>query len=136
MPDVPIDRWTEREFRSVNRGLVTRRRTLASLLADPDPACETREGEPHPIARDALERLAAALTPATHGTLRLPITVHFPSDQDDVGYITDPVGAEALRQAEAFREAFPYRDGRMYVPRSLAFDLINRYEGALQSLLL
>ncbi len=51
-------------------------------------------------------------------------------------YVTDPVAAEALRRAEGFGPAFPYRDGRMYLPVSLGVDLVSRYGGALQGVFL
>jgi len=42
------------------------------------------------------------------------------------------IGAKALRALEKFDHAFPFRDGRMAVPHSLAVDLTRRYGGVLQ----
>ena len=131
-----IERWAERESRSLNAGLVTAKRTLAELLADPAPACTTRGGDPWPIERSALERLAAACGPADAEALRLPISIHFSGDLADSCYVTNPVAAGVLRRAESFGPAFPYREGRMYLPLSLGVDLVSRYKGAIQQVFL
>ncbi len=131
-----LERWTERESRSLNAGLVTARRSLAALLREAAPACTSRDGEPWPIDRGALERLAAVCTPSEAEALRLPIPLHVSSELDDACYITDPVAADVLRRAESFGPAFPHRDGRMYLPLSLGIDLVSRYGGAIQRVFL
>ena len=131
-----IERWAERESRSLNAGLVIAKRSLAELLRDPAPACATRGGDPWPIARGALERLAAACGPSEAEALRLPISIHFSADLEDSCYVTDPVAATVLRRAEWFGPAFPFRDGRMYLPLSLGVDLVSRYQGAIQQVFL
>ena len=35
-----------------------------------------------------------------------------------------------------FERAFPYREGRMYLPLSLGVDLVSRYRGAIQQVFL
>ncbi len=131
-----LERWTERESRSLNAGLVTAKKTLAALLSEDDPACASRDGERWPIARPALERLAAACGPGEAEALRLPIAIHFPSELEDACYVTDPVAAAVLRRAESFGPAFPLRDGRMLLPLSLGVDLVSRYGGAIQRVFL
>jgi uncharacterized protein (UPF0216 family) len=131
-----IERWTERESRSLNAGLVTKKKSLAELLREPAPACTTREGGPWPIDRGALERLAAGCGPTEAEALRLPISIHFSGDLADACYVTDPVAAAALRRAESFGPAFPFREGRMYLPLSLGVDLVSRYGGAIQRVFL
>lgn len=129
-------KWLEHEYRGLNAGFVVRTRTLRELLADPEPSCTSREGDLVPIDRKALERLAAACRPGDEETLKIPITIRFSSDLADVCFVTDPLAAEVLRRAEGFAAAYPFRDGRMYLPLSLGVDLVSRYGGALQALFL
>lgn len=131
-----LERWAERESRSLNAGLVTAKKTLAALLREEEPACASRDGEPWPIDRGALERLAAACGPGEAEALRLPIALHVPSELADACYVPDPLAAAVLRRAEAFGPAFPHRDGRMYLPLSLGIDLVSRYRGAIQRVFL
>ena len=126
-----IDRWISFELGRLNAGLVVEKKSLTRLLAEPEPACRTREGDPHPFERTALERLAAVLTRDEAQSLRLPLTL-LVSGESDSAYLTDELGAKALRAVEKFDRAFPYRDGRMALPHSLAVDLVRRSGGAVQ----
>lgn len=128
----PFDRWISFELGRLNAGLVVEKKTLARLLSEPEPACRTREGDDHPFDRMALDRLAAALTPDEAGRLRLPLTLLVSGDSEDSAYLTDELGAKALRAVEKFDRAFPFRDGRMALPHSLAVDLVRRHGGVLQ----
>ena len=128
----PFDRWISLELGRLNAGLVVEKKTLARLLAEPEPACRTREGDPHPFDRVALERLAAVLTKDEAESLRLPLTLLLSGDSGDSAYLTDELGAKALRAVEKFERAFPFRDGRMALPHSLAMDLVRRHDGVLQ----
>src|SRR2546428_802341 len=58
----PFDRWISFELGRLNAGLVVEKKSLTRLLAEPEPECRTREGDPHPFDRAALNRLAAVLT--------------------------------------------------------------------------
>ena len=127
-----IDRWMSFELGRLNAGLVVEKKSLARLLAEPDPACRTREGDAHPFDRAALDRLASVLSRDETEKLRLPLTLIVSGDSEDSAYLTDELGAKALRAIEKFDRAFPFRDGRMVLPHSLAIDLVRRHGGALQ----
>jgi len=127
----PFDRWIGLELGRLNAGLVIEKKSLARLLEEPEPACRTREGDPHPFDRPALARFAAALAPDEASTLRLPITL-LVSGESDSAYLTDELGAKTLRAVEKFGPAFLFRDGRMTLPHSLAVDLVRRHGGVLQ----
>jgi uncharacterized protein (UPF0216 family) len=127
-----IDRWISLELGRINAGLVVERKSLARLRAETQPACTTREGEPHPFDRAALDRLAAVVTAAEAEALRLPITLFATGDLEDHVYLSEEIAARALRALEKYGSAFPFRDGRMYLPHSLAVDLVHRGGGTLQ----
>ncbi len=127
-----IDRWISFELGRLNAGLVVERKSLRALRAEPRPTCRTREGDEHPFDRDALERLARVLMPADTDVLRLPITVFVTGDLEDTAYVSEEPAARALRAVENFGTAFPFRDGRMYLPHSLAVDIVRRSGGTVQ----
>jgi len=129
-----IDVWMRWGSDRLNAGIVTRPKSLRALLAG--EALRTRDGEPYDVDRHALERLAAACRPEDLDALRLPITLHFSADVTDSAYVLDGVAADVLRRVEGWGAAFPFRDGRMWLPQSLAVDLLLRYGGALQRLML
>lgn len=126
------DRWISLELGRLNAGLVVERKSLARLLDEPTPACRSREGEDHPFDPAALHRLARALTREEVESLRLPMTVFVTGDLEDSAYVSEELAAKALRAIENFGPAFPFRGGRMYLPHSLAVDLVRRSGGTMQ----
>ena len=127
-----VDRWISFELGRLNAGLVVEKKSLAWLRGEAIPACRTREGDEHPFDREVLDRLASVLTAAEAESLRLPITLIVSGDWEDSAYLTDELAAKALRTVEKFDRAFPFRDGRMVLPHSLAVDLVRRQGGAVQ----
>ncbi len=127
-----VDRWIALELGRINAGLVVQRKTLAQLRAEPRPACKTREGEEHAFEPAALDRLAAVLAPAEAEALRLPITLFATGELEEHVYVAEELAAKALRTLEKYGAAFPFREGRMYLPHSLAIDLVHRSGGTVQ----
>lgn len=135
MPDPrSIDVWMRWEFDRLNAGVVTRLKSLRALLDD--PGLQTKDGEPHHIDALVLARFAGVCSPPEQERLRLPITVHFSADVEDSAYVIDELAADVLHRLEGWGGAYPFRDGRMWIPHSLAVDLLLRYGGALQRLML
>ncbi|MGQ0798243.1 MAG: DUF61 family protein [Methanobacteriota archaeon] len=127
-----MDGWVAFELGRLNAGLVTEKKSLAGLRTEARPACRTRQGGEHAFDRDALDRLAAVCAPDEAEALRLPITVFASGDLEDTAYVSDALAAKALRAIEGFGAAFPFRDGRMHLPHSLAIDLVRRSGGTIQ----
>ncbi len=127
-----IDRWISLELGRLNAGLVVERKSLARLRQETRPACRTREGEEHAFEPEALERLARVLNDRDAEALRLPITLFVTGDLADSAYLPEELAAKAVRAVEGFGPAFPYREGRMYLPHSLAVDLARRSGGTIQ----
>ncbi len=124
-------RW---ESDRLNASVVVHPKPLAALRAH--ATLETRDGEPYEIEPAVLQRFAAVCAPAEQGRLRLPITLHFSSDVEDSAYLIDELACDVLRRLEAWGPTYPYRNGKMWIPASLAVDLLLRYRGALQRLML
>jgi uncharacterized protein (UPF0216 family) len=132
----PYDRLLESEFRRLNAGVVTKRRPLQALLDEAEPRLETRDGEGFLLDEAVLPRYAAVTDPAERRALRLPINVHFTGDATAECYVSEELAAEVLRRLEGWEQAYPFREGRMWLPVSLAVDLIRRHGGAVQAIYL
>lgn len=92
-----VERWVAFEIGRLNAGLVTKKKSLAALREEARPMCLTREGQEYTFDREALDRLATVLTPAEAQAVRLPITVFVSGDIEDTPYVSDELGAKALR---------------------------------------
>ncbi len=120
------------EMRGLQEGLVTRRKTLKELLEEEEPQCRTREGEMYVFDREILQTLAAVATEEEMGRLRLPINLRFHVGMEDQCSLDDEVAAGVLRRLEGFGKAYPFRDGKMWLPYSLGLELILKHRTAIQ----
>lgn len=135
VPDArQLDLWMRWEFEKLNAGIVTRPKTLRVLLET--PRLETRDGDVLELDPQFLNRVAEVCTVSERERLRLPLTLHFSADVPDSAFVIDELGADVLRRLEGWGDAYPYRDGKMWLPQSLAVDLLLRYGGVLQRLIL
>ena len=89
-----MKKWLEHEMSTVHKGMVTRRRTLESILKMEDPHCLTREEERHTFDSEILDNLAGAVPKERHSTLKLPMTLFFDLKVENQCYISDTVGGE------------------------------------------
>lgn len=132
VPPNSLDRWIALEMGRINVGLIVEKKSLARLRKEDPPTLRTRDGQEVVVERGALERLARGLASDEAELLRLPITLFVSGDFEDSAYLTDELASKALRSQEAFGSAFPFREGRMFLPHSLAVDLVRRSGGTVQ----
>ena len=131
-----LKKWFEHEMSTVHKGMVTRKRSLESVLKMEDPHCLTREGQRHPFDGEVLAHLADATPEEKRSMLMLPITLYFDLKVENQCYISDEVAAETVREIEGYGKVYPFRDGRIWLPYSIGMELIRKYKGAIQQLFL
>ena len=129
-----FDKWVDFELKRINRGLVARRKKLSSLLKEENPRCETKDGEAHDFDREELLLISSVLEKGED--LLLPMMLRFSTEARDSCYIDDETAAAVLRRLEKFGEAYQYREGKMWLPNSLAYTLTRKYRSAIQAMFL
>ncbi len=129
-----IDKWMRFELTRINKGIVTRKKKLSILLNEEKPQCTTKEGDTYEFDRIILVQIASVLEKGQD--LQLPITLHFSSRMKDHCYIDDETAATMIRKLEELGEAYRYRDGKMWLPNSLAYTLMQKYRTMFQGLFL
>lgn len=129
-----IDKWVQFELTRINKGIVTRKKRLSALLKEEKPQCITREGDTYEFDRKILDQIASALEKGQD--ISLPITLHFSSRMQDHCYIDDETAASTIRKLEGFGEAYRYHDGKMWLPNSVAYSLMQKYGTAFQGMFL
>jgi uncharacterized protein (UPF0216 family) len=131
-----LKKWFEHEMTAVHRGLVTRKKSLESLLEMDDPHCLSREEQRHVFDKDILDKMAKCLPEEKHHQLKLPITLNFSLKVENECCISDEVASEVIRKMEGYNKVYQYRDGKMWMPNSIGMELIRKYKGAIQQLFL
>lgn len=129
------DRWMALEMRSLHAGLVVRKRSLAELLREEAPQTATRDGEVHAFDPAILRRVTEVTTEEERARLRLPVTLRFHLSLEDACSLEDELAAEVFRRLEGFGKAYPFREGRAWLPYSLGLALLLRYPTVVQRLL-
>jgi len=130
------EKWVDFEFRTIHSALVTKRKTLKELLSEDSPQCVTREGQVHFFDKEELKRIKSATSEDEEGVLRLPINLHFSLEMENQCYFSDEVASKVLRRLEGFGEAYPYRNGKMWIPYSLGMELLMKYRTVMQRIFL
>jgi uncharacterized protein (UPF0216 family) len=127
-----MEKWMKLEMAKIHSGLVTRKETLKNLLEMVRPVCKTREGGEYLFDKEVLEKVADNLPFYRHEELRLPINLHRDMKSDNQCYISDEIAAWVLRKMEGYEDAYRYRDGKMWLPESVAMDIVKRYPTIFQ----
>ncbi len=128
------DRWLGFEMRGIHRGLVTRKRSLQQLLQQEVPRCTTKEGEDYLFEKDVLLRFAEVTSREEREKLRLPISLYFHAEMEGQCRLDDELAGDVLRRLEGFGKAYPFRDGKMWLPYSIGLELTVKYPTAVQRL--
>ncbi|UCD93005.1 MAG: DUF61 family protein [Methanobacteriota archaeon] len=131
-----LKKWFEHEMTTVHRGLVTRKKSLESLLKMDEPHCLSREDQKHTFDKEILNKLGECLPEEGHTQLKLPITLNFSLKVENECYISDDIASEVIRKMEGYEKVYQYRDGKMWLPNSIGLELIRKYKGAIQQLFL
>jgi uncharacterized protein (UPF0216 family) len=122
------------EMRGLQQGLVVKKRSLKDLLQEGNPQCTTRDGDPYHFDKEVLEKFATVTSKDERAQLSLPVTLRFHVEPEDHCTLDDALAAEVLRRLEGFGKAYPFRDGKMWLPSSLGLELILKYRTAIQRL--
>ncbi len=84
--------------------------------------------------REVLSKFGDEASPEERRRLRLPVTLRFHADLEDQASLDDEVAAEILRRLEGFGSAYPFRDGKMWIPYSLAIQMLVGYPTVFQTI--
>jgi uncharacterized protein (UPF0216 family) len=131
-----LRKWMSLEAQNMHKGLVTKRKSLETLLGEERPVCATRDGEEHRFDAEILSRMGESLESEERSKLLLPINLFVDLNVKNECYIEDEVAAAALRKLEGYERAYRYIDGKMWLPLSVAVELLAKYKGAIQMVFL
>lgn len=139
MPDRPsagdestLLRWMRLEIGRINDGIVSERKRLSHLLAEECPSSVTKGGDRYDFDRDILLRLGQALPGELQRRLRLPILFYFDSTVPDSFFLADEAAVQALQDLGEISSLRRMQGGRLWIAKSLAYAIMNRYPSAMQ----
>lgn len=131
-----LKKWLKFEAKGLHESLIIRRKSLEDLLRDDEPSCMTKDNKKHVFDKDVLLRVGQVLPQVKHSKLMLPINIYIDMKVENQCYIEDEDAADVLRELEGFGRAYRYINGRMWLPLSLAAELVGKHKTVIQMVLL
>lgn len=112
------------EVKDIRDRLARRRRPLSDLLDEEAPSVPTQGGGTHEMARSELERWAEALRPHELHRLRLPVTLTRSKETPDSVFIESDLAVDVLQRMGLVREDREVRDGKLWLGKPLADEIL------------
>ena len=139
MPDRPffsdesiLMRWMNLEISKINRGVVAERKLLNDLVDMERPGIPTKGGGTYHFKKDTLVMLRTRLPQSLSGRLRLPVLCYFDSSVGDSCFITDDQGVDMLKELKEISSMREMTDGRLWIGKTIIFDIIRKYPTVIQ----
>jgi uncharacterized protein (UPF0216 family) len=112
------------EVKDLRDRLARRRRPLSDLLEEETPSVETQGGGTHEMDPDELERWDVALRPHERHRLRLPVTFTRSKETADSLFLEDELAADVLERMGLVSEGRAFRDGKLWLGKPLADEVL------------
>lgn len=122
-----IRKWIEIESRTLHSHLAVQKKSLKRLLEEDDPRFLARDGNEYTLDKEILRMMAHCLSDEETERLKLPITLSFDLRIENQCYVSDELAAKSIRCMENFKDTYRYRNGKMWIPASVAGVLIRKY---------
>lgn len=127
-----LKRWIALEIGRMNEGIVSERKTLATLLREENPSAITKGGVEHRFDRHALEEFARNIPADLKEKLYLPVLFHCDVEVKDSCLLADRVAMEALRSLGELSSLREFRSGGIWVSRAVVYSLAIKYPTLFQ----
>lgn len=134
---IPVDdpvftRWIRGEIGKINRGIVAERRTLAQLLEEDKPSSKTRDGKDYVFDKAIIEMLGDKLPWEVREKLKLPILFFTDIRIEDSCFLNDKIALKALQLLGELGKMREFREGKVWVGKSIAYSILKKYPTAVQ----
>ncbi|WP_407355120.1 DUF61 family protein [Methanolobus sp. WCC5] len=130
--DSILMRWMRVEIGKINESIVSERKPLVRLLEEDRPAARTKAGNEHVFDKEILEELGNKLPSDLHRKLKIPIILFSDNKVPDSCYLNDSLALEALQILEEMSKMRRMQQGKLWVGRSIAYNIMKKYPGVVQ----
>jgi uncharacterized protein (UPF0216 family) len=122
--------WMGLEIAKMNEGVVSQRKSLAVLLAD--PVSVTKKGETFHFDPSVIATLGKALPEDLQRHLRLPVLFYSSPDVPDSCMCPDETALTALQLLGEVSALRTFEGGRFWVSRPIAYAIMKKYPTVVQ----
>ncbi|UCE35972.1 MAG: DUF61 family protein [Thermoplasmata archaeon] len=126
-----MEKWFKFEIAKINSGIVTKKRPLGELTEEKTPITEAKDGSIFYYDKKALYCLKNELSKDKH-SIMLPISMYFSLDVKDMVYVADKLALSVLKRLGEVPKDAELDNGRYWMSKTLANDMIRRRPTIIQ----
>lgn len=126
-----MKKWFKFEMARINSGIVTKKKTLEELVKGEMPKTEAKDGSEYYFNKDALLSLENELPKEMH-SIMLPLSFYTSLDVRGSVYIGDKSSLMVLKHLGEVPKDAELMDGRYWMGKTLATDLMRRRPTIIQ----
>ncbi|RLI92364.1 MAG: hypothetical protein DRO95_02510 [Candidatus Altiarchaeales archaeon] len=113
-------------------GALARQKTLYELLGEERPHSITNSGHIYIFDKNVLMRVASLIPRFRYDELKLPIYLYVDLNVPDQYYINNELQAEVFKKLGNLGDGYQFRDGKLWIPRSIGRQIHRQYPTILQ----
>lgn len=126
-----MKKWFKFEMTKINSGIVTKKKALKELVKEENPQTVAKDGSVYYFNKDALLNLERLLPKEVHSIL-LPISFYTSLDVKGNVYVAEKSSLTALKHLGEVPKDAELVDGRYWIGKALANDLMKRRPTIIQ----
>lgn len=126
-----MKKWFKFEMARINSGIVIKKKELKELVKEECPQTVAKDESVYYFNKDALLRLEKELPEKLH-SIKLPISFYISLDVRGSTYVGDNSSLMVLKHLGEAPEDAKLIDGRYWIGKALANDLMKRYPTIIQ----
>ncbi|UCG70810.1 MAG: DUF61 family protein [Thermoplasmata archaeon] len=126
-----MEKWFKFEIAKLNSGIVTKKKALKELAREKNPQTVAKDGSIYYFNKDSLLKLEKELPENMH-SIRLPISFYFSFDVKGSVYVAEKKSLSVLKQLGEVPKDVEFVDGRYWISKVLATDLMKRRPSIIQ----
>lgn len=126
-----LKKWFKYEMGKINSGIVIKKKSICELAKTDSPRTQTKDGSTYYFNNTVIEDLAKML-PENLQTIKLPISIFASLDVRSSVYVAEKPSLQLLKQLGEVSENASLIQGKYWMGKAIARDIMKRYPTMIQ----
>jgi uncharacterized protein (UPF0216 family) len=126
-----LKKWFKFEMGKINSGIVIKKKSLCDLVNSPSPKTKTRDGSTYYFDSKVLKHVSLKI-PENMQSIKLPISIYATFNIRGSVYIAESSPLKLLKRLGEISEKAELSDGKYWISKMIALDIMKRYPSIIQ----
>ncbi len=126
-----MKKWFRFEMGKINSGIVTKKKRLSDIADSDSPRTQTKDGSTYYFDPDVIKRLWKIVPKKLHD-VQLPISLYSSLEVRGNVYIAEVSSLNVLKHLEEIPKNAQLVDGKYWIGKTIARDIMRRYPTMMQ----